>query len=149
MSRPLQVVVGLLLLAVGYGVGHRAGQGWERARDEATAVNIEAQVRYLLDRAYPGEPGQWVDVVPPSKVMMAVQQNRKAPEVVRAILYDEVYSRFNLYVEESNNSTLPRDANWERSYRPIYREYAKRVSALQEWIPGQTGPVAPRDKPIR
>lgn len=127
---------------VGYGVGYRSGQGWTQSQQEAKAAKLEAQVRHLVDLAYPeNNPCSFVGSVPPGAVMKDVHQNRNAPDVVRAILYDQVQKEFLDFTKSQGQRTH------ELWYAPSMDEYIRRMNALQNWAEDKneaTQPTSPR-----
>jgi hypothetical protein len=112
---------------------------------------VEGQVRHLLDLAYPkNNPFPLVESVPLGPVMKDVEQHRNAPEVVRAILYDQVSKEQGDFITSQNQIKLPKGhPYWERDFLPSVREYGRRATALKEWTPGDTGSTTPAKEPRR
>ena len=134
----LLVVVGLILLAAAFGIGFKTGQGWRQAEVDANTARAEAQVRFLLNLAYPQQTDPKgsdpvVDNIPPGPLMKEIQQYKNTPDVVRSILVDQVSKELKEWQTQPRPST--KSTWWDKSYLSGYNEYVRRCDALRRWVP--------------
>lgn len=129
-----------LSLAVAWSEGMKRGTAERLTNQEAQARSLvkaqEAQVRALVDTAFPPTqraPG--VISVPPAKVAEAVEAHKSSPEVVRAILYEEVQRELWENYGSMNLRGLTPDA--KRMLKDNASEYERRLVAVRDWRAGQ------------
>lgn len=119
------------------GLGH--GGELERNRREVIAaqekVIAETQVRHLLGLAYPPDRHlPFVISVPPVPIAMKVEEHRNSPELVRAILYDEVSKEHTAFCTDPGLNAGPKSF-WEGAGKAASDEYIRRLNDLRDWKP--------------
>lgn len=140
MNRLAALVLSAILMIASYGLGYRRGKGWSLAEDKARDAKIEFQVKQLVDIAYPQDCRvAFVISVPPAQVAEEVEKHKSAPEVVRAILYQEVNQEETDFVTNFGKGLSPANQEifWASSGKAAFDEYQKRVLALRDWKPNE------------
>ena len=136
------VAAWVVTLVLSHVVGFRAGVKAERKSMDAAQVEqkaqVEAQTRALVDLAYPSDRlPTMVESVPPAAVAEQVEKHKDAPEVVRAILYEEVtreHIEFCTSMGMSLKGALSKQF-WGGTGKIASEEYLRRIVALRDWKP--------------
>jgi hypothetical protein len=150
-SRPTPVIIFLLVagwiitLILAHESGFRSGVKAEsKSRDAAQVeqkTQAEIQTRALVDLAYPPDRRPVMVIsVPPAAVAEQVEKSKAAPEVVRAILYEEVTREHTEFCTTMGTSLRGATSKqfWEGAGKDASEEYLRRIVALRDWKPKES-----------
>lgn len=126
-------------MGVAFVAGTNHGSELERNSREAMAARenatAESQVRHLLELAYPPDRHlPFVISVPPVPIAMKVEEHRSSPELVRAILYEEVGKEHTAFCTEPGLNAGPKSF-WQGAGKTASDEYLRRLKDLRDWKP--------------